>query len=353
MKVITVGRDISNNYIVEDAQVSRNHLQIVVSDDKKMLVVDLGSANGTFVNGVRINGETQLRANDEVRAAGVKIPWQDLVGLKPVRKPVAPQQPQQPQKKSGGALLWIIICAVIVLASAALCWWIASSKNSEIEAAKTQVETLENELNKSKNEYNELKKEYDELNNKYDTFVIVANNKLGGNAEKINGLNEAAEKAKANQEAKQNELEQKIKELEDENNKLNATINSSKDEKTQIDKALIEKDTNIKQLKKDSTKLQEDLDAKKKNIKNLQDTLGHIRKIVKNKESDWKNNLRAYLGLKEDNDSSSIKDDEKTQQTQPAEQKVATAEQPQETAAKAEPVKETPAPQAEKATEVK
>ena len=59
MKVLTIGRSQENDIVINDAKVSRIHLQLVISDDGTYSVVDLNSANGTYVNGERISGEVK------------------------------------------------------------------------------------------------------------------------------------------------------------------------------------------------------------------------------------------------------------------------------------------------------
>ena len=56
MKVITVGRSSDNDDVINDAKVSRKHLQFVYNDSGVWSVVDLNSASGTFVNGQKNNG---------------------------------------------------------------------------------------------------------------------------------------------------------------------------------------------------------------------------------------------------------------------------------------------------------
>ena len=77
MKVITIGRDASNDIVIEDdPHASRHHLQIIQHDDGRFTLKDFGSTNGTSVNGKRINGEISLSETDVVRiGSGHPIPW--------------------------------------------------------------------------------------------------------------------------------------------------------------------------------------------------------------------------------------------------------------------------------------
>lgn len=79
MKVLTIGRSQENDIVINDAKVSRIHLQLVISDNETYSVVDLNSANGTYVNGERIYGEAKLKQNDEIRIGDTIIPWLDYI----------------------------------------------------------------------------------------------------------------------------------------------------------------------------------------------------------------------------------------------------------------------------------
>src|SRR5260370_42072339 len=48
--VINIGRQLSNDIIVEDKRVSRNHAQIKYQPDGQFAIFDLGSTNGITIN---------------------------------------------------------------------------------------------------------------------------------------------------------------------------------------------------------------------------------------------------------------------------------------------------------------
>jgi len=74
-----IGRAAGNDWIVFDPMMSRFHAEIVRSDDGKHTLVDLGSANGTFVDGVRIKrhtlqvGETMTVGSQSMRYSGTAL----------------------------------------------------------------------------------------------------------------------------------------------------------------------------------------------------------------------------------------------------------------------------------------
>lgn len=69
--VLTIGRDAGNQIVINDGEVSRKHTQFV-SQGGKYVVSDLGSTNGTFVNGQRITGQHVLQPG-EVISLGEQI----------------------------------------------------------------------------------------------------------------------------------------------------------------------------------------------------------------------------------------------------------------------------------------
>lgn len=64
--VVTVGRDPGSDIFVDNPGVSRDHFRFEITPDGEYQVVDLGSANGTFVNEQMVN-TCSVRNNDVVR----------------------------------------------------------------------------------------------------------------------------------------------------------------------------------------------------------------------------------------------------------------------------------------------
>jgi hypothetical protein len=70
---LTLGRLPECELAVADPNVSRRHAEVRRGPDSTWLVVDLGSTNGTKVNGVRINGQRQLEDGDEVTVGSTTV----------------------------------------------------------------------------------------------------------------------------------------------------------------------------------------------------------------------------------------------------------------------------------------
>jgi pSer/pThr/pTyr-binding forkhead associated (FHA) protein len=62
---LVIGRDASNSIAINDAEISRKHSRLSFQGGKYVLE-DLGSTNGTFVNGQRLAGPVVLKPGDVV-----------------------------------------------------------------------------------------------------------------------------------------------------------------------------------------------------------------------------------------------------------------------------------------------
>jgi len=68
--VSVVGRDPSASVRLEEESVSKQHARIT-QEEGRFVIQDLGSSNGTFVNGRRIHEPTELRPGDLIRLGAV------------------------------------------------------------------------------------------------------------------------------------------------------------------------------------------------------------------------------------------------------------------------------------------
>jgi len=63
--VVAIGRHPENNIILSDPDVSRRHAKIYV-DPGSIIIEDLSSTNGVFINNFRINNPTNLSVGDQI-----------------------------------------------------------------------------------------------------------------------------------------------------------------------------------------------------------------------------------------------------------------------------------------------
>lgn len=72
---ITIGRGLNNDVILEDTRVSRHHAQLRYRA-KRFWVTDLGSTNGTYINGQQIE-EQALRDGDVLSLGGLELTYRE------------------------------------------------------------------------------------------------------------------------------------------------------------------------------------------------------------------------------------------------------------------------------------
>ncbi len=111
--LVTLGRE-DSDVNIPDAQASRRHAQLA-RQGAGWVISDLGSTNGTFVNGVRVTGAQSLQSGDRIRIGTSVLVFADgslptatrLIGgtLLPPLPPQAPEAPvfAQPESLSPAA----------------------------------------------------------------------------------------------------------------------------------------------------------------------------------------------------------------------------------------------------------
>jgi hypothetical protein len=142
---VSVGRSSESDIVLNDGRASRHHADIRW-DGRHWAVVDNGSTNGTYVNGLRVHGPYDLRVGDRITIGETTMVLREQVaqppqGRAPVaaggersRKAKAPPVPADGDVSRSGAhtaasvLFWLaqglIAVAVVCLASGAFLPWL-------------------------------------------------------------------------------------------------------------------------------------------------------------------------------------------------------------------------------------
>ena len=254
MKVITIGRSQENDCVINEPGVSKHNTQIIKTDDGRFFIVDMGSVNGTYVNGMRISGEHPLRPGDTVIVANISVDWHRFFAV----ENTAPV-PSAPQKKSRGgwilALILGIVAAALVAGFVVVMLYVKKQKNED-------VKTIDN-LNKEKAEYQEKVRETENL----------TLSSLGDFNEKLEDSRSEAEKANKEIEATKKELEDAKKVAAD----LAAEKEALAKSKNAIESKLNKSDAAQKELA-------EKISASEKSVADLQAQLEELNKKLDDSE---------------------------------------------------------------------
>lgn len=87
---LVIGRE-AEGLKIEDSEISRRHVSLRFSGDR-LEIEDLGSLNGTFVNGARIEAVTQLVEGDVARIGQTTVEVESVPGG--ARTVLSPRDPQ-------------------------------------------------------------------------------------------------------------------------------------------------------------------------------------------------------------------------------------------------------------------
>jgi pSer/pThr/pTyr-binding forkhead associated (FHA) protein len=106
----TIGRAPDNQIVVPDSTISKQHVQITVQPEG-VWIQDLGSSNGTFVNGQRITESTWLKPGDSVQVGSSVVLGVQVAGA---------VEPVQAASSSTNWLMGGLVFAVVLLALLAI-----------------------------------------------------------------------------------------------------------------------------------------------------------------------------------------------------------------------------------------
>jgi pSer/pThr/pTyr-binding forkhead associated (FHA) protein len=127
---VTIGRHAENRIVLADQEVSRHHAEILMRAGR-WVIRDQGSANGTFVNGERIDEPRVLEAGDTIRLGHTsflvelpaRIADQDtLLERRPVYVPPAPVARSSTPWLTAMLALAATLAVVAILVSALVIW---------------------------------------------------------------------------------------------------------------------------------------------------------------------------------------------------------------------------------------
>ena len=118
---LSIGRTPDNDVILTDPGVSRHHAYIRVRGQEAWLY-DRGSANGTWLNGQRIQGPTLMKPGDVIQVGNTRL---RMAYIPPEEPPIPPPQtspsPSSPQKTS--YLPYALLGVLLGLVGLALVAW--------------------------------------------------------------------------------------------------------------------------------------------------------------------------------------------------------------------------------------
>jgi pSer/pThr/pTyr-binding forkhead associated (FHA) protein len=81
LQEISIGRDNTNTVAINDAEVSRRHARMELRGSA-YVIQDLGSTNGTFVNGTRVSGMQVLNSGDTVSfGEGIVLAFESVMDM--------------------------------------------------------------------------------------------------------------------------------------------------------------------------------------------------------------------------------------------------------------------------------
>ena len=97
---LVIGREVSGEgRLSDDHELSRRHARVARDASGQLTIEDLGSANGTFVNGERVRGHQVLKVGDSVQIGSTTLQLTHVGGA-PARPAPAPRSPPRPRSRA-------------------------------------------------------------------------------------------------------------------------------------------------------------------------------------------------------------------------------------------------------------
>jgi pSer/pThr/pTyr-binding forkhead associated (FHA) protein/tetratricopeptide (TPR) repeat protein len=115
---VTIGRAEENDLCLAEPKVSRHHAR-VVKEGHTFVLTDLGSANGTLVNGIRLTAPHTLRHGERIAIGDAELTYQEsgAAGEDTLAGPVLVPAPPAPSEPEGERRNWVMVA---ILAAAAV-----------------------------------------------------------------------------------------------------------------------------------------------------------------------------------------------------------------------------------------
>jgi hypothetical protein len=101
--VYVLGRGMDCDIRLTHPSLSRRHARLLVQESG-CTVEDLGSSNGTFVNGERVSGETSLSSGDVVHFGELRALFSEEAEVEPRRSGRGRPQPAPPKRRPAGGI---------------------------------------------------------------------------------------------------------------------------------------------------------------------------------------------------------------------------------------------------------
>ena len=105
----SIGRSSLNDICLKDQTVSSIHARIYLGNDGFIWIEDLGSKNGTYVNGFRVNGKSKLTTNDRLSLGAFEFDWMSQIMQRDENKEAAPVQTKSKTSKKTYFMQYAIV----------------------------------------------------------------------------------------------------------------------------------------------------------------------------------------------------------------------------------------------------